>query len=465
MTQLAPQPNSLDSEPRPPAKKAGLGWKGIAIGIVIGIILTSVLSREGSRPSTESETAATPDTETLPQTPSRAVTAINVTPQAIAKSLEVVGTVAAADLISVTSPRTGLQITNLFVDEGDFVQAGQVLAQLNNNTLRAELLQAKAQEAQAAARLTELAAGARPEEIARAKEQVIQAEAAIDRAEADLQLAQQRLDRNEGLLAEGAIATDTFDDAFSRRNSSAASLDQSKAVLREAEQRLLELQRGTRREVIAQAEAQLKQAEAQVNLVVTRLQETQILAPRSGQIIEKSAQVGDLTRSADTLFSIVEGGQLELLANIPETQLNQVSPGQSVILRADSDPTLEFSGKIAEIIPTVDAQSRQATLKISLEANNNLKPGMLLRAEIMTAQSSGFAVPTSAIIPEDGDRATLFLLNPDDTVLAQSVQLGELLGNDQIEILSGIQSGDRLVLDGAAYVKDGDLVEVVAPIQ
>ena len=148
MTQLAPQSSPRTSEPIPPRKKNSFGWKGIIIGIVIGVILTNVLGRGGDS-SAEQDAVTTAETEevSVPQTPSRAVTAIEVQPQAIAKTLEVVGTVAAADLISVTSPRTGLQITNLLVDEGDFVQAGQVLAQLNNDTLRAELLQAKAQEA------------------------------------------------------------------------------------------------------------------------------------------------------------------------------------------------------------------------------------------------------------------------------------------------------------------------------
>ncbi len=465
MTQLAPRPNSSESEqPSPPPKRRGFGWKGIVLGIVLGVIVSGFVGRLGGSREEES-TPATPTEETaVPQQPSRAVTVVEIEPQAIAKTLEVVGTVAAADLISVSSQRTGLQITNLLVDEGDFVQAGQVLAQLNNDTLRAELLQAKAQETQAAARLAELAVGARPEEIARAEEQIAQAKAAIARAEADFDLAQQRLNRNQELLNSGAIAADTLDETRSRRDSAQASLNQNQASLREAEQRLLELQRGTRREVLLQAEAQLKQAEAQVNLVTTRLQETQILAPRSGKIIEKFAQVGDLTSSSEPLFSIVENGQLELQANIPETQLNQVQQGQTVSLTADSDPNLIFTGTIAEIIPTIDPQSRQATLKISLAADSNLKPGMLLRAEIMTDQNSGFAVPTAAVIPEDGETATLFVLNADNTVTAKAVELGELLNNDQVEILSGLQRGDRLILDGAAYVKDGDLVEVVAPI-
>lgn len=463
VTQLAPKQTPPESDQMPtPQKSKGFAWKSLVLGLIIGAIASGVAGKvissgDGKAPATGAE-------EVLPKAPGRAVTVITVEDQAIAKTLETVGTVAASDLISVSSPSSGLQITRLLVEEGDFVQAGQALAQLNNDILRAELIQAQAQSAQAAARLAELKSGARPEEVARAKEQVIQAKASVDRAEADIKLAQQRLDRNQGLLSEGAIAEDTLDETRNRRDSAKASLLQNQANLREAQQRLTELQRGTRAEVITQAQAQLAQAQAQVNLVMTRLQETRIVAPRAGKVLEKFAKVGDLTSNSDPLFSIVEAGQLELLAKIPETQLAQIRVGQSVTITADSDANLRVTGTVREIVPTVDQQSRQATLKIELPADENLKPGMLLRAQIVTGQAAGLAVPTAAVIPQDGESATAFLLQPDNTAIATTVTLGELLDNDQVEILSGVKAGDRLVIDGAAYLKDGDSVAVVAPI-
>jgi len=463
VTQLAPKPTPPETDQlSTPQKSKGFGWKSLVIGLVIGAIASGVVGKVMS--SGEGQAPAAAEEEVLPKAPGRAVTVMTVESQAIAKTLETVGTVAASDLISVTSPSSGLQITRLLVEEGDFVRAGQTLAELNNDILRAELVQAKAQVAQAAARLAELKSGARPEEVARAKEQVIQAKASVDRAEADLKLAQQRLDRNQGLLSEGAIAEDTLDETRNRRDSAKASLLQNQANLREAQQRLTELQRGTRAEVITQAQAQLAQAQAQVNLVTTRLQETRIVAPRAGKVLEKFAKVGDLTSSSDPLFSIVEAGQLELLAKIPETQLAQIKVGQSVAITADSDANLRVTGTVREIVPTVDQQSRQATLKIELPADENLKPGMLLRAQIVTGQAAGLAVPTAAVIPQDGESATAFLIQPDNTAIATTVTLGELLADDQVEILSGVKAGDRLVIDGAAYLKDGDSVEVVAPI-
>lgn len=467
MTQLAPKPNSDNLEPESPSPKQssgggkGFGWKGIVLGLVIGAIASGFVGKMTQSPT---NAPAEPATEEGTPTPSRAVTTLEIQPGAIAQTLEIVGTVAAADIITVTSPRAGLAITSLLVEAGDTVQQGQVLAQLDNAIIQAELQQAKAQEAQAVARLAELKAGARSQEIARAQEQIAQAKAAVSRAKADLTLAQQRLQRNQDLLDSGAIARDTYDESRNRADATQAALTETQARQRAAEQELAELRQGTRAEIITQAEAQLQQAKAQVNLALTRLQETKIVAPRAGKIMEKLAKVGDLTAPSAPLFSIIEGDKLELEAKIPETQLSQVNIGQSVRVNADSDPNLQITGTVREIIPTVDAQSRQATVKIDLPANSTLKPGMLLRAVITIAEGQGFAVPSEAIIPQDGEQARLFLLTPENTVVAVEAQLGELLPDNQVEILSGVKAGDRLIVQGAAYVKDGDLVEVVQPL-
>jgi HlyD family secretion protein len=456
VTQLAPKSDSSDVAEVNQRFFGTLPWRSLGVGFLIGAIAVYGAGQLAAPPT---EDLASP-ANAVNQAPGRAVTVIDVEPQAIAKTLGVVGTVTAADLVSVTAASPGLQIRNILVDEGDTVQAGQLLVQLDDSTLQAELRQAQAQVTQAQARLAELRAGARPEEISRAQEQVNQANAALSRSQADLSLSEQRLRRNQELFEAGAIAADTLDETRTRRDSAAASVSQSQATLREAEQRLRELRRGTRIEVLAQAEAQLQQAQAQVNLVTTRLRETQIFAPRSGQIIEKFAQLGNLTSASESLFTLLEADQLELEARIPETQLNQVNIGQTVQITSDRDPNLTLTGQVRDIVPTVDRQSRQATLKISLPERADLKPGMFLRADIVLSQAQSLSVPTEAIIPQDGDQGTVFRVNPDNTVTALTVELGELLNNDEIEILGGIQRGDRLVVRGAAFLKDGDPVEI-----
>ncbi|MEQ8963192.1 MAG: efflux RND transporter periplasmic adaptor subunit, partial [Coleofasciculus sp. C2-GNP5-27] len=393
--------------------------------------------------------------------PSQSVTVAPVTSENVSRRLDATGSSAAFEMNPVMSQATGLQIQQVLVEEGQVVKTGQLLARLDDSVLQAQLNQAQASVAQAEARLAELRAGSRSEEIARAKETVRSAESAVTAAESDLELARTRVERNKLLQAEGAIARDRLDEVYNQERSSRSQLEQAQARLREANQQLAQLQAGPRREVITQAEAQLAQAQAQVESTIAQLNNTRILAPVSGKIAERNARVGDVTSGSQTLFNIIENGRLELIAKVPETQLPQIQPGQSVTITSDADSRLQLSGKVREIDPMIDEASRQAQVKIDLPTSAALKPGMFLRASITTSAAQGLTVPAKAILPQSDGSAIAYIVQPDNTVKAQSVEVGELLGDNRVEIKSGLSVGDRVVVKGAAYLKDGDKVEVV----
>ncbi|MEQ9367856.1 MAG: efflux RND transporter periplasmic adaptor subunit [Coleofasciculus chthonoplastes F3-SA18-01] len=442
------------------AKKGWLsGGKGLFLGIGIGVLLALGATRFVSSQQADAPTAAPPVATS--SAPSQSVTVAQVTSESVNRSLDATGSVAAFEMNPVMSQATGLQIQQVLVEEGQVVKAGQLLARLDNSVLQAQLNQAQASVAQAEARLAELRAGSRSEEIARAKEVVSSAESAVAAAESDLELARTRVDRNKKLQAEGAIARDRLDEVYNQERSSRSQLEQAQARLREAKQQLAQLQAGPRREVITQAEAQLAQAQAQVQSTIAQLNNTRILAPVSGKIAERNARVGNVTSGSQTLFKIIENGRLELIANVPETQLPQIQPGQSVTITSDADSSLQLSGKVREIDPMIDEASRQAQVKIDLPASATLKPGMFLRASITTSAAQGLTLPAKAILPQSDGSAIAYIVQPDNTVKAQPVEVGELLGDNRVEIKSGLSVGDRVVVKGAAYLKDGDTVEVV----
>jgi RND family efflux transporter MFP subunit len=149
---------------------------------------------------------------------------------------------------------------------------------------------------------------------------------------------------------------------------------------------------------------------------------------------------------------------------VPETELSQIRPGQQVQLASDTDKDLSALGTVREIAPTVDRDSRQAQVKVDLPSESSLKPGMFLRAAIITAADSGTAVPAEAVLPESEGQATVFLVQADNTVKAQVVDMGEPLPGDRVAIESGLSPGDRIAVKGAAYLKDGDKVEVVEDV-
>lgn len=235
----------------------------------------------------------------------------------VKRSIEATGNIAAFELSSVSSQATGLRIEEILVEEGEVVQAGEVMARLNDSRLKAQLKQAEASIAEAKARLTELRAGARPQVIAQARANVRSARAGVEQAQASLQRAEQQLERNRMLAAEGAIAQDRLDEIINQWKGSRSSLQQAKAQLREAKQRLAELKAGAHPEAIAQAEAQLANAKAQKQEIQERLRDTEIVASVAGKVAEKQASIGELSSASETLFTIVQNGRLEAHLKVP----------------------------------------------------------------------------------------------------------------------------------------------------
>lgn len=431
---------------------------GILIGVGITLIGTRFLTSSGQKAATSPAAAPVANV----QAPAQSVTVAEVKTSSVNRTLKATGTVAAFEMIPVTSQATGLQIQQVLVDEGDLVQAGQLLVKLDDSVLQAQLTQAQAAVAEAEANLEKLRTGNRSEEIARAREQVRIAQAELVQAESDLELAKKRVERNQNLEAEGAIARDRLDEIINEERSKQSALNSAQAKLREAQQKLQELETGTRREEIAQASAQLGQAKAQVKVVMAQLKDTRVIAPASGKIAERNARVGDITSNSEKLFTLIENGRLELRVEIPETQLPSIRTGQSVEITYDIAPRLKLMGRVREIVPVLNEESRKAIVEVDLPSQNNLKPGMFLRASITTASATGLTVPMGAILPQADSSAIAYVVQNDESVKAQPVKTGELLSGDRVEILAGLQAGDRVVVKGAAYLKDGDRISVVS---
>lgn len=447
----ADSPSSPSSSLAPPQR-----FTQLLLGVGLGVALT-LGATYGLKPRSADTTAVTPvSTASLPH-----VTVATVSMAPIQQILEATGTVAAAELLAVRSPTSGLQIQQVLVEEGDLVRQGQVLAILDSTVLQAQLREAEAQVRAAAAKLAELQAGSRVEEIDRARAEVRRAEAEIKRAESDLNLATERVQRNQTLASEGAIASDRLDEVMNQSRSSQSSLEQAQAELQQATQQLAELEAGPRLETLAQAQAQLDANRERVRTLQAQLEDTQVLAPRSGKIAERLARVGDVASPSNKLFSLIDNQQLELLLEIPETQLPQIRLQQGVRITSDANPNLRLSGRVQEINPMIDPASRIATVKVSLPASDLLRPGMFLRGAIITSAHQGQTVPTAAVLPQPDGSHRVYTLNADQTVTAKAVEIGELLPNQHTEIKQGLSENDRVVVKGAAYLGQGDRVEVV----
>lgn len=398
------------------------GWlMPLLLGTGIGIGLTGVGMTIMNRPNAVKPAATAPN-EIAPPATSVTVAPAQLTP--VARTLNVTGTVNARDLIPVLPQATGLQIKQLLVDEGDSVKKGQTLAVLDNSVLQTQIAQAKA-------------------EVESNRAVVQQRLAALAQARAALSEANSNFERYRRLAEQGAISRQELE----TRSTTAT----------------------TAREAISVAQANIASAEADVRISIARVQQQQtqlnqtiVRAPASGIIAEQTAQVGDVANSTQKIFSIIQNGSLELQAKVPTTNLAQVKIDAPTVITSDADSRLRLSAKVREIAPLVDPQSREATVRIDMPATSLLRPGMFASAAITIANVPGIAIPAKAVLPQSDGNAIAFVLTDGDLVRSQQIEVGEVIGTGSVEIIKGLKIGDRVVVAGAGYLKDGDKVQVVA---
>ncbi|WP_084544243.1 efflux RND transporter periplasmic adaptor subunit [Chroogloeocystis siderophila] len=390
----------------------------LVVGTGLGVAIAFGGMRFVSRPTT-----APNQTPQQIAPPSMSVTVEPVRSTQVARSLNVTGTIAARDLISVLPQTNGLQIRQILVREGESVREGQAMAILDDAVIRAQIDQASAN-------------------IESAQAVVGQRQAALAQARASLAEAERNLQRYEQLARNGAISRQELD---TRATATAT----AREAVRVAQAN------------ISSAEADVRSSRAGLQQLQTQLGQTVVRAPVSGLVAEAIAKIGDVASGSQPLFSIIQNNALELAAQVPAVQLPQVKVGAPARVTSDTDSRVQLQGRVREIAPLVDTQSRQATVRIDLPPTSLLRPGMFARAAITSATVPGITVPAKAVVPQPDGNGRVFVLVGEDTVQARSVELGEVLNDGNIEIRSGLNPGDRVVVSGAGYLNDGDRVRVV----
>lgn len=540
----------LDWEPPPSSGGRFAGMRNLLLGLGIGFAIAMVGARANA-PQKKDAPAVAPQTTAASQT----VTVGSVESNSIDRTLEATGTVHANDLVPVMPKAMGLQIVEVLVDEGDYVEAGQVLAVLDDSILQSQIDRANSQVTSANSTVAQAEAGVLQAQSARqeleaaivqaeagilqaqaerqaaeagvqqaqaaveqaqagigqAQAGVEQAQANLERSRAKLNQAQREFDRYQNLADQGAISqqqrdfrqTDVFtaeedvrvaeanlaaaytqvtnaqagvanaqagvanarsqvENAASRELNARANVESVRAKLNSQDANILASQAN-----VDNARAGVEGNRASMAQIETQLEQTIVRAPQSGTISKRMAQVGDVTSNSGKLFEMIRDSQLELHIQVPETQLPQVQPADSVRITSDADAKIRVQGTVREISPTIDPQTRMATVKVDLPADDALRPGMFLRAAITTNSVSGLTIPAPAVLPQPDGGAIVYKLAADNTVTAQPVKVGKVTGksgedlaNARVEVISGLALNDRIVVKGAGYLKDGDRVKV-----
>ncbi len=281
--------------------------------------------------------------------------------------------------MTTVSAKISGRVGQILVEEGTFVEAGQPIAILEQKEYENKLTTAKANLQMAKAKLAEVLAGNRPQEIAQANTSVLQKKSLYENS-------RKNYERNQVLYSQSAISEQLLDAARTEMESTLASY--------QAAQESLSLsQEGSRQETVDLNNAAVLQAEAELENAQIQFEDTIIKAPSSGIIGKKSIELGEYISIGKPLFNITDLASIWINANIEETYFGKIALGNRVDFTIDAYPGVKFSGEVYETSPATGAQfsvlptenasgnftktTQRIPIKIQPDASTyTLKPGM-----------------------------------------------------------------------------------------
>jgi RND family efflux transporter MFP subunit len=380
----------------------------VATAMVAGVLLLAGdgAFAQASPPAADNATAAS-------------ISVAPAEPASFTETILVTGSLIARQEVLVSPQIDNYRIVEIAAEEGDRVKAGQVLARLADDTLKAQLAQLQAA-------------------LLKADANIAQARSRITEAEANKAQAEAAFARTQELMRSGTTSQSVFDErqAAARTSAAAVTLAQDGLRVTEAEK--------------AQIEAQIRESEL-------RLGFTEIKAPDAGIISRRTARVGALaTAVADPLFRIVAKGEIELDAEISEIYLPRLSVGMPARIEVAGLKPRE--GKVRLISPEVDRATRLGRVRIFIGDDPQLRVGTFARGMIDTASSNGLGVPMTAVLTRD-DGAVVQVVK-DGKVETRKVSVGMASGG-KVEIIDGLTEGELVVLRSGTLLREGDLVRPV----
>jgi multidrug efflux pump subunit AcrA (membrane-fusion protein) len=381
-----------------------------------------------------------------------AVKVEQVMPQPISKVYETTGDVVVTKKVTLGATIDG-PIVFCPWREGDWVQAGKKVVEIDRPLYREDVANARATLAVAQAKLEDLKAGARPEEIAQAKETVKKLKEAVAFAARD----QERIGQ---LVERGGLPGEALEKA------KVAYVD-LKSQLVSAEKRLAMLESGPTKTAIAIQEALVQEAQAKLKWAQVKVAEGTIIAPFTGVVTKVYVGPGDLASLKSPLLEILDPSSLLVRFTMPEAiaAAHALDPKSScdacpILISLDAYPGKSYRAKVARVYPEIDRQTRHRIVEAKILEKVDLASGMFARIKVSVQNvPDALSVPTEAVITTlSGDKAVVTV--KEGKAVRVKVSTGIVQG-DRTQIISGIQAGDQVVVLGQKSVKDGAPVKIV----
>ncbi|MEL7085846.1 MAG: efflux RND transporter periplasmic adaptor subunit [Cyanobacteria bacterium J06597_1] len=346
-------------------------------------------------------------------------------------------------------------VVRMLVEEGDRVIANQVIAELDTQRLLAQRQELLAQKAQAEADLSELVAGPRFETIS-------SSQANVRDLEAQLELAEQRYQRRQQLLTEGAISTEELDEFISDRNAIQARLDAANSDLEE-------LQTGSRSEDITAQQAVVRSLDARIGTLDVDIAKSQLRAPFDGRVALRHVDEGVVISAGQTVLRLVEDGAMEARVGLPVQAAANLEVGSEQAVFVDGR---EYSATVKSLLPELNSSTRTISAILSLPDGAIAAPGEVVRVAIVDrVQGRGYWLPATALVRSDRGLWSTYALSStntldpvssgseadDFTVQRQQVEVLQTDG-DRVFVRGTLQPGDRIVATGTHRIVVGQRV-------
>ncbi len=322
--------------------------------------------------------------------PALTVAVAQPTQASLPVTLNANGNIVAWQEAVIGSESNGLRLTQVLVNVGDTVKAGQLLARFSGDSVQADVAQARASLVEAQATALDAASNA----------------------------ARARTLQNSGALSTQQINQYTT-----------------------AEQT---------------AKARVAAAQAVLDAQQLRGNNTRVVAPDSGVISARNATVGAVVGSGTELFRLIRGGRLEWRAEVTSSEVARIKPGAAALVTAASG--VKVPGTVRMVAPTVDPLTRNALVYVDLPRNTSVKAGMYAQGEFALGTVNALTLPQQALVLRDGFSYAM-RIEPGNKVVQVKLQTGRRLG-DAVEIVQGAKPGERYVAVGAAFLADGDTVQL-----
>jgi RND family efflux transporter MFP subunit len=254
-------------------------------------------------------------------------------------------------------------------------------------------------------------------------QEAAQQAANIQVAQSDVRLAQQNLDRAQRLLPRGFVSRADIDRLTAARDAAAA---------------------------------RVRVAQAQLGATRARIGRLDIRAPASGLVLDRNIEAGQVVSGgSQPVFRIAEGGQMELVARLPQDELARVSTGIPAVVTPVGSTTT-YQGQVWQISPIIDPATRQGEARIAIPYNRELRPGGFAQAMLQTGSSVAPLLPESAVQSDDKGNF-VYVIDEKNEVVRRDVRIGDV--SDQgITIAEGLNGTERVVESAGAFLNPGQKV-------